>query len=262
MASLLVMIQLTVAALIASLSMSIATAIEVFKYEDLQVLRARDIKKILLSMGVDTTIVGRTIDKAELISLAMEAFNKVQTVKATHDWYMQVAMVLLCLALVTLIMVFRASIVNALIESCKYVWGELFLISTKMNLIQKSMKYGLLLATVALAIAIMIDIITPLINISTLLSWCVSSNSAIRRYFPPLLNIPLSANAIIGSGPKTGINIGPMVSLWILRLIKRKCEEFGASCLIKARNVRRKQEDAFYRQTPQYSAEDDHEHNE
>ena len=199
-------------------------------------LRSKDLKKILFDLGFGRDEVRRLIDKNDLIDLILATFQSRQISRAAEaNWHILLKTSFIGL-IVILAVVFHRQLLTALVAASHYVWGEHWMFQEKFRLIRKSAKHQLFLASFSLLLSCLIDGIIPLINLSTLLSWFVPSDSIIRKYLFPSPYIPLSPSSVLGVGSTVGLNIGPMLMLWVFKILKTRLENYAAESLLNRGN--------------------------
>ena len=205
---------------------------ELLTETELRLLRAKDLRKILFDLGFSQNEVRRHIDKNELIGLILAAFQSRKDSRSAELNHLFLLRTSFIAFLVVLAVVFHKQLLHALVAAIRYIWGEHWMFQEKFRLIRKSVKYRLFLAGSCLVLSCFIDCIIPLINLSTLLSWFVPSDSLIRNYLFPSPYIPLSPSSALGTGSTMGLNVGPMLMLWILKILKNKLENSAAEQLL------------------------------
>ena len=210
--------------------------------EELSLLRTKDLKTLLLQLGVHAKEISKRVDKKELIALALSQMHEKQSdneriIRNERLRYAAIAVVLLLICLLM-----WSTIMNVLTSLAHTLFGEYFLFSEKFRLIKKAYKYSLFAACLALIFSCGIDIYIPLLNMSTLLSWCVGHESILRSYMLPSFQFPLSLKTITGRGSgDTGLNIGPMVTMMGLRFFKARLDDYAAKRILMVSNDRRAQ---------------------
>ena len=201
--------------------------------EELLKLRARDLKSILYTLGFARDEVSRHIDKKELVGMILSSLHAQQATQAADLSRQFIFKTSLFAILVIMVVFFHKHLLAALTFAMRYLWGEHWMFAEKFRLIRKCFRSRLPLACLCLLLSCLIDAVIPLINLSTLLSWFISSDSALRSFLFPSPYIPLSPSTVLGRGSSTGINIGPMLTLWVLKSMKSKLENVAAEGLLK-----------------------------
>jgi hypothetical protein len=219
--------------------LSCATIVFALNDNELRLLRTKDIKKILLELGIDRNEINKHLDKDELIALVQETIQK-QVSQRDEDlkfhYYTKIAIYSLIIILITL---FYKHILAIILSTGQSLWGDYWIFTEKFKLVRQCIKYRILLALLAISTSCIIDVAIPLIHISTLLSWVIPSSSFLRQYLFPTPHFPISPHSILGRGPTTGLNIGPMVFLWVLKYSKDKLENFAAGKIVETRSSRK-----------------------
>jgi hypothetical protein len=220
---------------------------------DIENMRARDLRRFLIKFGFDEKEVSTILDKSELKKLAQEALwskqHEAETIafnKKAFYWTIAalgiVLIFILWEPLKEILRFFRTSLSSAVYQ-----------IKSKFKLLRVCLENYLFLGALGFALAMIIEIIEPLMQISVIASWILPSGSPFRRFLFPWPNLPLSLDTVVGlatggtkgavQGMSTtksalgnfgsfGVNLGPMVTIWACTWAKNRLENFGASFLM------------------------------
>ena len=171
-----------------------------FHVDDISTMRTRDLKNFLVQkMHLDSKVISKIIDKAELRNLAQHYAHEINT-NADIDSRMLIFYIgIACFTLVFLFCRNKSHILSAINylsrSSSTFITYELRLY-IKFNTILKSIRKFKFVEAMMILITILIDISIIYINISTIFSWVLSRSSSIRKYFLPTLSLSLSPSML------------------------------------------------------------------
>ena len=171
-----------------------------FRVDEISTMRTRDLKNFLIQrVHLDSNVISKIIDKAELRKLALYYANE-KNIAADVDsriflFYIGIA----CLTSVFLFIRNKSQILSAVDyvsrRSSAFINYELR-INIKCIAILRNIKKFKFTEAVMIFITILIDLSIIYINLSTILSWILSSSSPIRKYFLPTLSFLLSSSML------------------------------------------------------------------
>jgi hypothetical protein len=236
-------------------------------------MRARDLRKLLYKLGHDRNELKKVIDKTELRKLARESLSEQEVEEAAKEFRSKAWKAAMIAGGLGVIYIMYAPVLAILYGLKDWFRGQSYQTTLRMKLIRKSIEHRYLLATLALILATVIDIMQPTAHFSIMLSWMIPHNSKWRRFLLPMPNFPITLNSVLGlrsaggaapaatnskglSGSAGGIsgwshnmgeyglNVAPMVMMWIAGWLKKVLEEYGASKLFDdARERNKRKED-------------------
>jgi len=230
-------------------------------------MRSRELKKMLYKLGVSQEEVKKIVDKRELRDLVINLLQEeAQQKKVKVMWEQGLRWTLIAIA-VGFIVIFREPFLALMKGFIDYLLAVRYQIKVKGDMMAVCYQHSMYFALVSFILACLLDLVGPLMQMSIVASWVLPSQSVFRRFLFPSLSIPVTTDMILGgmgqskggkSNPLSGygLNVGPMVTMWISSFLKGRLEEFGASKIHgivqekeRKRNLRRKsknsKEDSF-----------------
>jgi len=243
----------------------------------LEGMRARDIRKILMKLGADPSEVSKILNKVELRDLAAKLIHEEIGEKATAAWMERAFKYTLIALGVSLILISRKPLLALIKGVVDYLRGVRYLIKSKFSLVRLSFRHRLPFVCLALVFTALLELVSPLMQASIVASWLLPSQSPLRRYLFPSLSIPVTANMIMGtlsgtasqsprrktaSSPSAstplsgsvaaalgdmgsyGLNVGPMITLMVVGFVKNRVENWAASFLVDIVEERRRRKES------------------
>ena len=224
---------------------------------DFEKMRSRELRKHLLKLGHDREELNKILDRAELKQLAEEFYSSKQKYDDEAAYRAKgVKFSIACIILAS-IFIFWEPISGVFGGMKETIDGFVYQLKERIRLIRMSLVNRFPLAAISLLLAIFLEILQPMIQISILASWVIPSSSSLRRFLIPMPNFQITVNHFLGqkegksTAPTTsfgdignmGVNIAPMVLMWISSYVKHKLEDFGASRLISVVEAKQKRRD-------------------
>lgn len=222
-------------------------------------MRSRELRKNLLKWGYDKRELDMILDRSELRSLA-ENFYREKQKYDDHTVYNAkgVQFSIVCIVIAG-IFFFSEPLLSLLSGLKSGVDGFIYQIRERFRLISMAVFNRLPLAASTLVLATVIEMILPIIQASIMLSWVIPGGSPFRRYLFPMPNFAITVNDLLGHKEQPrrtqenkssipdfggmGLNIAPMVIVWVCNYLKNKLENFGASRLIDIVNSKQRRRD-------------------
>jgi hypothetical protein len=192
-------------------------------YDRLLKMRVRDLKLHLLKLGASESEVARRLDKLELVELALFYIEKDESREVYNFFFSLFGVVIVIYVIWELIKYFHVSqLILAYFRPALH----------KLPSLRYSLKKKLPLAILFLLLSILFDIYEIYVQISILLSWILPSQNVLSQFLAPTLSFPVSLPGRDGSAFNTGLNIGPMITIWISNFIKSRLESRAASIVM------------------------------
>jgi hypothetical protein len=208
---------------------------------DVSQMRARDIKRRLSRQhGYGADELSRILDKKELIrTLAFEEYK----IQQAHEknvrsalWTRAILISVLAVAVVycwpLLSHLWEVAWVNLVVYYDKKVYEA-----------KRCHELSSVLGFVGVIVMLVLDVLQVWLTASVVLSWVMTS-----AYFFPVPSISIRPAQLMGGAAATGplsgygINIGPMVITWTLRLAQGRVEHWTGRALLQAMQRRKQQE--------------------
>jgi hypothetical protein len=246
-------------------------------HAQLEGMRARDLRKVLMKLGADPAEVSKILNKVELRDLAAKLIHEEIGEKATAAWTERAFKYTLIALGVGLILISRKPLLALIKGVVDYLRGVRYLIKSKLGLVRLSFRHRLPFVCLALVFTALLELVSPLMQASIVASWLLPSQSPLRRYLFPSLSIPVTANMIMGTLSGTasqsprrktssssststplagsvaaalgdmgsyGLNVGPMITLMVVGFVKNRVENWAASFLIDIVEERRRRKES------------------
>ena len=211
---------------------------------DFENMRSRELRKNLLKWGHSSSELKLILDRKELKRLAIEFHREKRKYDDDATFRAKGVKFSIGCIIIAFILVFWEPI-NALLSSLRgWVDGFIYQLKERMRLINMSITNRIPIATLSFGLAIVIEVFIPLLQLSICASWIIPVGSPLRKFLLPMPSLSLTMNHFLGGGQQKspsstfdigsmGINVAPMIIMWICNQAKLKLEEFGASKLIK-----------------------------
>lgn len=220
-------------------------------------MRSRDLRKHLLKLGYDRDELSKVLDRKELKVIAEEFYSQKKQYDDDAAYRARGVQFSVGCIVVASIFIFWEPISSLLSGLKSWFDGFIYQIKERLRLISMSIVNRFPLAAVCLMLAVVLDISVPLIQLSILASWIIPAASPFRRFLIPMPNFPITINHFVGKkdGRSTkasssigdigdmGVNVAPMVLMWISSYFKHRLEDFGASRLISVVEAKQKRRD-------------------
>lgn len=228
---------------------------------DFDNMRSRELRKHLLKWGHSRDELSKILDRKELRTLAEDFYSQKQkfddeaAFKAKGVQFSIVCIIIAC------ILVFWEPLLGVLSHFRSSIDGFIYQIKERLRLVSMSISNRFPVAALSLIAATGLEIIQPCIHLSILAGWIIPTGSVWRRFLIPMPNFSVTMNHLLGatkpgSSPSPsqsrsrlddlgnmGINLAPMVLLWVSNYLKHKLEDFGASRLIKVVDAKQRRRD-------------------
>lgn len=219
-------------------------------------MRFRDLKRYLLLLGVSEKEISKRLDKQELVDLALlYSKNKLKTstkriLKETKQTFINTIIsnilpesFLPYISIITtsisilLILLFIYYFYNAFEELFQsffqwlLTWFQYPLM--KLPVLKYAYKKKLFIPGILLILSILLDLYIVHIQVSVIIRWFISSNSI---FLAQTLSFPLQMPMSDSIGFMSGIDIGPMITTWLLKKVKEWFESKSAELIMKYKN--------------------------
>ena len=229
------------------------------KQFDFKNMRSRELRKHLLSLGHNRDDLNKIVDRKELKLLAEEFYRQKQKYDSETDYKEKgVKFSIACILIATIL--FFWDKITAFLASFRPLFdGYVYQIKERLRLVSLSLTNRLHFAAASFILAAALEFILPLLQLSVLAGWVIPNGSPLRRFLIRMPSMPLTLNHFLGSGRRSskssdassriadigdiGINVAPMILMWILNYAKLKLEEIGASRLIKIVDEKQRKRD-------------------
>lgn len=217
--------------------------------KDLEGMRARELQKFLISKAaMDPTEVKNILDRKVLKQLAMEYLmdEKQEEVRKVNFARMyKTAITVICILFAVL---FRDILSALFLGLAGWFSGIFYRFSSTLKLIRTSLKHYLFLSSFYLIVAAAIEVFLAWVQLSVLVGWVTPHGHFLRKYSPKLFSVAVNSNMILPTGssksPGFGLDIGPMITMWILGWIKSKLETYGSAYLVNILQERERKKEA------------------
>jgi len=210
---------------------------------DLEEMRARELRNFLIqTLGIERSKVLKILDRKELKELAKNELTKRIILTQRDSFLLNIAKYAGFLGVIFLLVIFRVSIISFLFNVMDFIKGIYgFRFQRKVNMMKICWEHFLFFPGFVLTLGIITEIFDFWIHLSVFLGWILPRTSRLRDFFAPMLYVPLStptnmwgkADGHHNSDHQLGLNVGPMVTLWLTRWLSNKLEDFGAVRILK-----------------------------
>ena len=201
--------------------------------QDYSRMRVRDLKRYLLSIGISETEISQHLDKTELIKLATIHTNNNSSGVPIECLVLLMVAIGLCMYHSRKYMI---DILNCVLDG---VNSYLYPIRLKLPSIRYSWRKRQFIALLCLVISIVLDLFEIYVSMSTIASWIIPYGSKLRMYLAPTLPCTLSPNMLGKTRSQrdsfilsSGVNVGPMLTIWISRYVRKWLESKAAESLM------------------------------
>ena len=205
-------------------------------FPDFDQMRVRELKKFLIdNFGVPASSIAKILDKKELKDIANAHIQGINDIKYQQQrWIIGKAMVTVVLGMLVLWQTrsYWSGYVNEQLYGYKQQFGML----------KVAARNRLYLATIAMFFAILFDAYYNAIQLQIMLGWASIVGLNLVPYRLPTLSLPMSPSQVMGrqaskggalaSVINGGLDIGPMISLWIISFCRRHLQEYAAGALL------------------------------
>lgn len=226
---------------------------------DFDNMRSRELRKHLLKWGHSRDELSKILDRKELRNLAEDFYSQKQKFDDEAAFKAKgVQFSIICIVFAS-ILVFWEPILGVLSHFRSSIDGFIYQIKERLRLVKMSVSNRYPVAALSLIAATALEIIQPCIHLSILAGWIIPTGSVWRRFLIPMPNFSLTMNHLLGATKpgstssqsrsklddlgNMGINVAPMVLLWVSNYLKHKLEDFGASRLIKVVDAKQRRRD-------------------
>ena len=168
------------------------------KKPNVDTMRARELRKLLVKLGYERNELKKIIDKQELRNLAHDLLAEHAKEESTKKfrakaWYY--SLIAGGLGLAYLMYEPFLIVLGGLKD---WFRGQSYQTTLRIKLVRKSIEHRYPLATLALILATMIDIFQPTAQLSIMLSWVIPHGSYLRRFLLPMPNFSITLNHVLG----------------------------------------------------------------
>lgn len=215
-------------------------------------MRARDLRSLLVQkLGVDLNLVNKILDRNELKELVKTILHEKIKQKTNEEYTALAYQVSIVVGILTILYLCR-NIIWGLMLSLKDILGESTYKSAKKGkLLIYNLKQKKFIAAASLSISLLIELTIMWIQWTVLLSWVLSPDHVLRRYAPPTLSFPVSANTLVraatngkdvNTSDSSGIgarisnfsmDVGPMLTVMALNFLVNKLDEYAAGVVLE-----------------------------
>lgn len=225
----------------------ISTHMRPKEFDSLNNMRTRELKNFLIrNINVDAKLISQIFDRKELIQLALSSEEKYG---AANYFNRNEFVVVICRLLIYIILGYMS-------YKCRHIINDILLdpftscyyrIILKAGWMKKCLKKYYILSFVAFLISCIIDIYGPLIQLRILVSWIAPPNSIVRilmSNYVPILSLSINPSLVtknknLASFINYGVDLGPIITLYSLKFVKHKLEDYACTKLLKHQNIRK-----------------------
>ena len=224
---------------------------ESFYYDNQHMLddmRTSDLRNMLIQkLGVSSSLVSRVIDKKELVQLMKNVLlDRIQK-RSNEQFQSHIYRVATMALIVFIIYLCRGPLKSMGSQMVRSLKSTNYILIRKVKLIIYNMRKHELIGAAFLLISLMLECAMCYIQLCTLLSWFISTDHQLRRYMLPIISCPISSNAIISatnynnirsqmsnhgissSFGGVSVDVGPMITIAIMRWLINTCDNYSAS---------------------------------
>lgn len=240
---------------------------------NLETMRTRDLKSLLLKkLGADADDVKRILDKTELKNLASALISEEITMRGNAVLNERIWKFTLLAIGVSVIFLSRQPVLALVHGFFDYLRTVKYRIHSKSGLIRLALRSRLFLAMAALIAAALLELVSPLMQVSIMASWVLPAHSPFRRFLMPSISIPITAETVMGavtgkkenarpSQPQVkpqegsvaaalgnlgsyGLNLGPMLTLMVVAYVRDRLENWAAAHLFPIVEERQRRQES------------------
>lgn len=218
-------------------------------------MRFRDLKRHLLLLGVNEIEIKKRLDKQELVDLILsysknklnnnnnKIINKITNIFSYYSHINSsnisnnittLIILIVFLLFIILFIYYFYNIFDEIFQSL-FQWILLFFQYPLMKLpaLKYSYRKNLFISFILLSLSILIDIYIVQIQISVVVRWFISSDSI---FLAKTLSFPLQMPSNNPIGFMGGIDLGPMITIWLAKKVKEWFESKSAEIIMKYKN--------------------------
>jgi len=159
--------------------------------ESVSAMRVRDLRKLLLKLGMNQVVMSKLIDKTDLIAAAIKLLGEQENERELSErlfiaYYVSVGLGVL------LVMYLCKDLLLAVISSLRqFMLEETYRAWLKLRTLRMAIKYRRFAAILALVMSLVCDILVGMINLSIIGSWVLPRSNFLRRYLISTLSLPM-----------------------------------------------------------------------
>lgn len=194
--------------------------------KDLAQMRVRDLKTLLRALGASSAQISVRLDKNDLVDLALDLSQDAE-IQKNFEASMSIGKYLAIMICVVTICYYYLP--RSLVENMFYKQR------IKIKLLASLSKRFLFLGSLMMCLSIFLECVIPLIQLSTLLSWVIPRSSHFHSYLIPSIPFSVNPTSILGQQNMSdfSLNIGPMITLWILQVVVNRLDEYSSGILLR-----------------------------
>lgn len=201
-------------------------------------MRVRDLRLYLIRAGVAEKVVNQMLDKKELIAMAQSIVDTDLWWGNVHRMFCTVLIGLLVLVIIR----YRHQIHNAIMSVADWVSDRLYPLRKRFRHLSEAYLRGSTLALCLHLLCLVADVYSMYLSCSSVATWILPHSSPMRQYLAPALYIPLSFPSSGGNRFDTSsfsLNVGPMVTLSIVRFITYRIHRYAQNVLRRSRRMQK-----------------------
>jgi len=211
--------------------------------EVLDQLRGRDLKRLLLDqLGASSEIVSKTLDRKDLKILAWKLINAKRAFIQDEEIITNMAYTTVVVLVLGVLYNYREFIYGA-------CFGFVYNVSQRLANMRIAYKHGAILSWLLVGICLLMEFLNTILSIRTLLSWVLPREllAALFAYLP-IPSFPIQADSFTGggdvlslgsrgsnrksSGSGLSVDVGPMVTIYLLNLLQSRIENYANQLLL------------------------------
>lgn len=198
-------------------------------------MRVRDLQRLLIKLGFVEKEVMSMLDKREIIDL-IEDYDR----HKIHADFVSKFLIFVvgCCSIYYCYIIYQYIFLNM-----EPLWSWLedwfYPFQLRIKFIRKSLKRRNILATFLLSCCLILDLYQSHIQMSTIAGWILPRSSYLRNFFAHTVSIPVYPSMFMKKqSDDVYMNVGPMITVGIIKFLKTKLENISASYFMKSHKVK------------------------
>jgi hypothetical protein len=207
---------------------------------DIETMRARELRNLLLSkLKMKSNIISKVIDRQELKVLALNEIIKRQNLVQSDYFKAELFKLVIFILIFIIILLMIKPLFHIGYALLNQFHEVKYQIQIKCNMLSLAYKNKYYVAVLAFFISMFLDVLSPAIHYSIIASWL-----GLPRFIKTF-SLPVNPAMLLGSSKKSSsssqlsktlgnfsLDIGPMITIFLIGYAKNWLNEYGASKLI------------------------------
>lgn len=202
-------------------------------------LRSRDLKRLLLDqLGASPDVINKILDRKDLELLALKLINSKRAFIQDEEIIMNMAYTTVIVLVLAVLYSYREFIYGA-------CFGFIYNVSQRLANMRIAYRHRAILSWLLVGICLLIELLNAVLSIRTLLSWVLPREFLTLLFaYLPIPSFPIQADSFTGGdvpgsrahprgvGSGLSIDVGPMVTIYLLNLLQSRLENYANQLLL------------------------------